>query len=321
MPTTLEDVDETLTGHSHRRWPFWRRKPTLTEQVSQKAGDLAEQVGQTATDLTGQMTQTTGNLLQRLKGTSATRAERADIASLPLMADVPRGADVSAERAANAAEAASLAAQRTASAVERLGGWMALLASRAPLTPLAQTPREIVPEAALGPALERENARQSAGVTGNIKRAALTVGQRMSDLSDGRYGLEAQPPKAETKPGKKAQKRLEQQMRKEAKAEQFGSGVSWFPWMLGMSVGLVIGLVGVAYWQRRRLQDVWERTTHRMPRATEGVGQPLESSPTPSTILRPNLPTGTTRSTPLGSPASTDESNQQVNGRNESILH
>lgn len=232
----------------------------------------------------------------------------------------PPGADVSAERAANAAEAASLAAQRAASAVERLGGWLALLANRAPQMPLAQAPRERVPEAAFGAGLERENGTQGHGVTDNIKRAAMTVGQRISDLSGGRYGLEVQPPKAETKPGKKARKRLERQIREGAKAEQFGAGVRWFPWMLGMSLGLVIGLVGVAYWQRRRLQEFWERTSQRMQHASEGVGRPLESGSTRSTMLQPNMPTGPSYASPFGAPASTDESNQQANGRRESIL-
>jgi hypothetical protein len=232
----------------------------------------------------------------------------------------PLGADFAAERAANAAEVASLAAQRATKTAERLGGWLALLASRAPQTPLARVPQEIVSEAAPGAALQQDNGIQSPGITEHIKRAAMTMGQSISDFSDGRYGLETQAPEAETRSGKKAQKRLDQQMLKEAKAEQFGSGVRWFPWMLGMSLGLVIGLVGVAYWQRRRLQDLWEQTSHRMQRTTERVRQPLESSNTPSKTFYVNLPPGTTRSTPLDSPVPSDESSQQVNGRIESIL-
>ncbi len=308
MPSTLEDVRDTLTGQSHRRWLPWQRKPSLAERV----GDVAEQAGQTSTDLTGQVAQTTGNLIQRLKGTSAPRAERGDVASVPFMADWSRGADFSAERAADAAEAASVAAQRAANAVDRLGGWLALLASRAPQTPLAPAPRESVPEAAFG-----ENSPQGHGVTENIKRAAVTVGQRLSDFSDGRYGLEAQPPKAETKLGKKAQKRLERQIRAEAKAEQAGSSVRWFPWMLGMSIGLVLGLVGVAYWQRRRLQDFWEQTSQRRQRAIEETRQPLERGAAP-TSMQANLPPGVSRSTPGELSVPTDENNQPANGRLES---
>jgi hypothetical protein len=318
MPSTLEDVRDTLTGQSRRRWLPWRRKPTLTERV----GDVTEQVGQTATDLTGQVAQTTGNLIQRLKGVSAPHSGRGAGESMPFLADLPGSADVSAARAANAAEAASVAAQSAASAVDRLGGWLALLASRAPQTIFAPTTREIAPEAALGVALPRENVSAQPGVTNPIKRAALTVGQRINDLSDGRYGLEAQLPKSETKPGKKAQKRLERQMREEAKSEQFASGVKWFPWVLGMSLGLVIGLVGVAYWQRRRLQAFWERASQRVQRATEGMGQSLESRSTSSPMLQSHTSAGPSQVSRIHMPASTDENNQpkQMNGRAESIL-
>lgn len=232
----------------------------------------------------------------------------------------PPGADLSTERAASAVEAASLAAQSAASAVERLGGWLALLASRLPQTPAASTPQAIAPEAAPVPAPERENGKQSRGVTENLKRTAVTVGQRISDLSDGRYGLEAQTPKDETRQGKKAQKRLERQLRKEARAEQVGAGVRWFPWMIGMSLGLGLGLIGVAYWQRRRLQDVWDQTSQRMQRATEGTRQRLESEYQQAPSAQSNLPTGMPRSTSWGSSAPTNENNQPVNGRMESTL-
>ncbi|HEY7358822.1 MAG TPA: hypothetical protein VH590_20205, partial [Ktedonobacterales bacterium] len=221
---------------------------------------ILEDAGQAATDVTGQVAQTTGHPMRRLKGAPAARAERSDAEELRSMGDLSSGADLPAERAAIAAEAASLAAQRTAGAVERLGGLLALLASRAPQPSPVQAPQVGLPESALV-ALQPESGKQRPGVTENIKRAAMTVGQHISDLSDGRYGLEAQAPKAETKQEKKLEKRLERQARKAAKAEQPGAGVRWLPWAVGLSLGLVIGVVGVAYWQRRRLQEVWTQTS------------------------------------------------------------
>ncbi|HEY7355327.1 MAG TPA: hypothetical protein VH590_02640, partial [Ktedonobacterales bacterium] len=221
---------------------------------------VLEDAGQTATDLTGQVAQTTGQPMQRWKDAPAARG---DAESLLSMGDLSGGADLPAERAALAAEAASLAAQQTAGAVERLGGLLALLASRTLQPSPVQAPQVSLPESALA-ALQPESSKQRPGVTENIKRAAMTVGQRISDLSDGRYGLEAQAPKAETKQEKKLEKRLERQARKAARAEQPGAGVRWLPWAVGLSLGLVIGVVGVAYWQRRRLQEVWTQTSQRV---------------------------------------------------------
>ncbi len=321
---TIEDVRETLTGQPRRRWLPWRRKSALTErvgevteQVGQTASGLAEQVGQTATGLTGQVAQTTGHLMQRLKGAPAAPRARSDAESLLSLGDISGGADLPAERAAIAAEAASLAAQRAAGAVERLGGWLALLASRTPQPSPVQAPQVGVPESALT-ALQPAGGKQGAGVTGSIKRAAMKVGQRISDLSDGRYGLEAQPPKAETKREKKAEKRLERRARKEAKAEQPGAGVRWLPWAVGLSLGLVIGVVGVAYWQRRRLQDMWTQTSQRVQQTTEAMRQRLESSraqPQPSqTSIAPEAPALGS----LGSTTPMGESDRPVNGRIES---
>ncbi len=222
----------------------------------------------------------------------------------------PYRAELSAERAASAAEAASQAAQSAASTVERLGGWLALLASRAP--------QAVIPEAALAAPPEQEHGRMGKGVAETIKRTAKTMGQRLSDLSEGHYGLETQPPKAKTKLGKKAAKRLERQAREAAKAEQPGAEMSLFPWAVGLSLGLVIGLAGVAYWQRRRLQAMWGQTSHRMQQTTEHMRQRLEASRARPQTIQSDIPAATPGFTPLGSAA--PAADQPINGRKETSL-
>jgi hypothetical protein len=325
MATVLEDVRETLTGQPRRRWLPWRRKPTLTERVGevtervgQTAGGLAEQVGQTATDLTGQVAQTTGHLMQRLKGAPQARPARADTESLLSMRELSGGADFPAERAAVAAEAASLAAQRAAGAVERVDRWLALLASRTPQPVSLQARQGGMPEAALAQPPAPEEGKQGGGAAGAIKRTAMRMGQRLSELSDGRYGLKTQPPRAETKQEKKAEKRLERLARKEAKAEQPGAGVRWLPWAVGLSLGLVIGVVGVAYWQRRRLQDMWTQTSQRVQQTTEVMRQRLESSRAQPQPGQASIAPEATSLGPLGSTTQVSESDRQVDGRIES---
>ncbi len=230
----------------------------------------------------------------------------------------PSSADVSAERAASAAEAASRAAQSAAGAVERLGSWMALLVSRAPQTSPDEAPQGGISGAALVVAKDSEHEKQGAGVTEKLQRAAKMAGQRISEVSEGRFGLAARPSKTETKYRKKAEKRLERQAWKEAKAEQPGANMKWFPWILGMGLGLVIGLLGVAYWKRQRLQAIWERTSHRMQQATDGMRQRLEASHQSLPTMQPGLSEGTSHVSPSSSAVSSSEMNQQVNGRLES---
>lgn len=325
MPTTLEDVRETLIGQPRRRWLPWRRKPTLAERV----GDVTGQVGQTTSNIAGQMVPAVAGVqrrtafeLGRAAGRLSSRPSRAVLIpqGLPegLIAGEPvpgHRADLSAERAAIAAESAAQAARSAVGMMERLGGWMAVLAGRA-----SQAPEALTPEAAQAAALERESDRPSNGMTESLKRAAMSVGQRVSDLSEGRYGFEVQLPKAETKQTKKAEKRLKRRAEKEARAEQPGSGVSWFPWMVGLSLGLVVGLVGVAYWQRRRLQAVWNQTSQRVQQTTETMRQRLEASRTGPQTIQPGTPSAAPNITPLGSTGRATEIDRQGNGRMEPTL-
>jgi hypothetical protein len=236
---------------------------------------------------------------------------------MPMMSGLPGGADLSTEHVASTAAAASQAAQIAAGAIERLGGWLALLASRAPQMPI-QAQQMAIPEVALAAAREEEGGKPGKGMAENIKRAAMTVGQRVSELSDGRFGLEAQPSRAETRQEKKAEKRLKRQARKEAKAEQVASGVHWLPWGVGLSLGLMIGLVGVAYWQRRRLQEMWGQTSQRMQQTTETMRQRLEASRNPPLTTPADMSAGASNRPTLGSAAPATD--QQVNGRMQSTL-
>ena len=235
--------------------------------------------------------------------------------------DQPDTADVAAERAASAAEIAAQAASRAASAAERVGAWMALLVSRATQQPQAQAVSGVTPASMQEASVSQSQRRPGKRITENIKRAATSVGQRIGDLSDGRYGLEAAPSKAETRAAQKAQKRLERRVRKEVKAEQSGGEVRWFPWMVGMSLGLAAGVIAVAYWQRRRLQRMWGQTSQRVQQATGEMRQRLEASRQPSTMrpsdISPEPPEYTRRN--AGDTIS-DIMNQQVNGRQETPL-
>ena len=230
----------------------------------------------------------------------------------------PSSADASAERAASAAEAASRAAQSAAGAVERLGSWMALLVSRAPQASPGEAPQGVISGAALVVAKDSEHEKQSAGVTEKLQRAAKMAGQRISGVAEERFGLVAQPSKAEARQEKKALKRLERQAWQEAKAEQPGANMKWVPWMLGMSLGLVVGLLGVAYWKRQRLQAIWERTSHRMQQATDEMRHRREASHQSLPTMQSGLSEGTPHVSPSGSAVSSSEMNQQVNGRLES---
>jgi HAMP domain-containing protein len=230
--------------------------------------------------------------------------------------------DVAAERAASAAEIAAQSAQRAASAAERVGAWMALLVSRATQTPPTQALPEGTPEAMQRVESSQLHHRPGQGIASNIKRAATSVGQRISDLSDGRYGLEAAgSSKAEIRSAKKAQKRLERQVRKEIKAEQARGEVRWFPWVVGMSLGLVVGTVGVVYWQRRRLQRLWGQTSQRLQQATGEMRQRLEASRQQPPMMQPGMSAETPEYKRRDSVDSlSDTMNQQVNGRMETPL-
>jgi hypothetical protein len=221
-------------------------------------------------------------------------------------------AESSAERAAEAAEVAAEAAQSAAGLVERMSGWVSALAGR------AGQPVPVQPVAAPGAEVVREPERIKGGVPGALKRTALKVSQRVSELSDGRFGLKAKAPKVETRPEKKALRRLERQARKEAKEAQPGAGVRWLPWTIGLSLGLALGLIGVAYWQRRRLQQLWGQASHRMQQAAEEARQRFEASraraPQPA---ESGMPPGTPGFTALGPTPSASDVEQQGNGRME----
>ncbi|HEY7347283.1 MAG TPA: hypothetical protein VH599_03105 [Ktedonobacterales bacterium] len=292
MSTTLEDAPETLTSSLRRRWLSWWGG-TQADGVE----NAAEQIG--PGNLAGQRSQMVSELMARGYESQGGRA-----------------VELSAERAATAAEAAAQAAQSAVGLMEHVGGWLALIASRAPQTPLTQAAQAIIPETAP----EQESGGQAKGAADTLKRAAMTVGQRVSDLSNGRYGLESEPLQAETRQGKKAKKRIERRALKEAKAEQPGAGMSLFPWAVGLSLGLLIGLVGVAYWQRRRLQDLWEQTSQRMQQTTENMRQRVEASRANPQAIQSYLPSEQPDLTSLGSAASAADIDQQVNGRLESLL-
>ncbi len=233
----------------------------------------------------------------------------------------PGTADVAAERAASAAEVAAQAASRAASAAERVGAWVALLVSRATQPPQAQAIAGVTPETMQAAEAVQPQHRPGKSIAERIKRAVTVVGQRISDFSDGRYGLEAAPSKAETRAARKAQKRLERRARKKVKAEQPGGEVRWFPWMVGMSLGLVVGMIAVAYWQRRRLQRMWGQTSQRLQQATGEMRQRLEAGRLPPTMRPPDSSPETPESTRRSAGnAVSDVMNQQVNGRQETPL-
>ncbi|HEY7125987.1 MAG TPA: hypothetical protein VH540_18685 [Ktedonobacterales bacterium] len=185
---------------------------------------------------------------------------------------------------------------------------------------------------ATGEMIERaQPGKPKSSITGALKRAATTVGERINELSDGRYGLEPAQPKEE----EKTTKRLQKQKRKATQATEKSSRVSGLAWTIGLSLGLVAGLLGVAYWQRRRLQRIWGETSQRMQQATEELRQRFEAQ----RKARPrvaewdfppemkqggqvgNSQVGTSAEapfTPPGSSASRTDLGQQTNGRVES---
>lgn len=361
MSKTLEDVRETLTGQPRRRWWPWRRK-TLGEQVTEKAGqvggttsDLASRATGRTTDLarraTAQTAAAASGLQRRAAATVGKVAERfsmtpaADAEEMPgsepvaparWYRPVTSSADIAAERAALAAEAASDAAQRAVGLMERVGTLLRVQASRAALpaesvtVPVSQARPAVAGSAALPEALltEEEQAGPGRKVASTLKRTVTRVGERINELSDGRYGLETTPPKEE----KKAAKRIQRQERKAAKQAEKSSGVSGLAWAIGLSLGLTLGLLGVAYWQRRRLQRIWGETSQRMQQATEDLRQRFDaqrSKTTPQatewTVTPEARGTGQAETTPgtgtftqFGSTTPSPDLGQQTNGRVES---
>ena len=90
--------------------------------------------------------------------------------------------------------------------------------------------------------------------------------------------------------------------------------------MVGLSLGLVVGLVGVAYWQRRRLQAIWNQTSQRMQQTTETMRQRLESSRTGPQPIQPGAPSAASNVTPLGPTGRATDIDRQGNGRMEPTL-
>ncbi len=150
------------------------------------------------------------------------------------------------------------------------------------------------------------------------QRAASAVERLSASLTSGRSELEAKPARAEKKQEKKAAKRLERQIREEARARQPGARMSWFPWAVGLSLGLVIGLVGVAYWQRRRLQTLWGQTSRQVQQRTETLRQRLQASRPQPQPRQSEVPAGTPNFRTLGSTA--PGTDQPIGGRREPSL-
>lgn len=228
---------------------------------------------------------------------------------MPTMSEEAGASALAAERAAGAAESAAEAAGRAAGAMENMGEWMARLASQSGSPALA------------GAEAAEMQARIGKGGPGVIKRGVIAIGQRVSELSDGRYGLSVQPEgKARNK---SAENQLARHKRQLARAASTEAKAAWFPWMLGLSLGLVIGMIGVAYWQRRRLQRFWGQTSQRAQHATEGLRQRLDASRSarppgaPSEAAMGRVPEPVDY-TPPGSPRADMTIDQQVNGRVES---
>lgn len=352
-------LTENLTPSSTPRWLPWRRKTLadrviegvggVTEQVSGTAGNVAGQVGRGSRMLAGsQSMPAIAGLPSRaafqagkLVGRLPSRSTLSDSMTGPLAGGMggalpssagqwETAADVSAERAAFAAEAAAQAAQRAVGLMERVGGWVGLLASRAPEQELVTTAAPVAERAATAagmaalaiPAAEASSpeAGASRGVTNRLKQVAMNLGERVNDWSDGRYGLE--PQKLDKKAGKakkKSDKQRERLAEKAAKEAAKSAGVRWLPWVIGLSIGLVFGLVGVAYWQRQRLQHLWGETSQRARQATDNMRQRIEASrsPIPQT-LQQDVPPTTPNFTPLGSATPVTDVDQPGNGRLES---
>jgi hypothetical protein len=307
MPAMLEDVRETLGGKSRQRWMPWRRK-SLTE----RAGDVAEQVGEAAGEFVEQVGQTTGELVERGKEKIAGARRRRGVQPVSgrWYGPVARQIDLSVERAAEAAEAAAAAAERAAGAMEYMSSRMGLL-------PPAAVPALTDAE------LERIQGRPGKGGPGAIKRGVMAVGERISELSDGQYGLKVERGQEAEQPDKRKERRRARQERRLAEEAASTTSAKWFPWVLGLSLGLVIGMIGVAYWQRHRLQQFWGQTSQRAQHVTEGIRQRIEASRSTSSQATP--PEATTKTSPetptftaFGTSGSETDVDQQVNGRVES---
>lgn len=232
------------------------------------------------------------------------------MAELAQRSGLQSAADLAAERAAFAAEAAAQAAQRAVGLMERAGAWMGLLINRA----AQQEPALMAPMAKVS-----EPEAGAGGITDKFKRAAASVSERISDWSDGRYGLTSQQPdKKAMKAAKKSAKQSERLVEKAAKESAKHSEARWFPWMIGLSIGLIVGLIGVAYWQRQRLQHLWGETSQRVQQATDTMRQRIETSRSPNPEMLPrDMPTATPNFRPLGSAASVSDADQTTNGRRE----
>jgi hypothetical protein len=239
-------------------------------------------------------------------------------------------ADLAAERAAFAAEAAAQAAQRAAGLMERIGAWVGLTINRAAqqeptlpaaaVTPMAERAVPMRRRAAMAAPVAEVSSPENGGIIGRLKQQALSVGERISDWSDGRYGLKPQEPdKQVAKAQKKRNKQRERRAKQAAKEAAKRSNVSWFPWMIGMSIGLVVGLVGVAYWQRQRLQRLWGETSQRVQQATDMMRQRIEASRSPGQQTLPrDIPPAPSNFTSLGSTPTVTDIDRPANGRLES---
>ncbi len=351
----LNVVDRAALVATPGRRTFWQRK-TLGEravetvgQTGETASVLAGQIGETTSGLASRATGRTGHLAKRAAGKATERFSGGQLADAEEMTGYEPAAparwyrpfssvaDLSAERAAVAAEAASDAAQRAVGLMERMGSVLRLQASRAALPsepaalPVSQPSaraavagRGMLPETLL--AEGEEQAGTGRKVTSSLKRTVTRVGERINELSDGRYGLEPEQPKEE----KKSTKRRQQQKLKAKKETEKSSRVSGLAWTIGLTLGLVIGLMGVAYWQRRRLQRLWGETSQRMQQATEELRQRFDAQRKASPQMAewdfpPEMKqagqAGTSPEAPFtqfGSSAPHTELGQQTNGRVES---
>lgn len=265
-------------------------------------------------------------------------------------------ADLSAERATTAAEAAADAAQQAVGLMERLTGRAGVLAPRgAPAVP-EQPVASVGPQAggrfslAALRRLPEQRAEATAaqavgeptgGVSEKLKRAAAAANERINEWSEGRYGLTMEQPKAEKKAEKRAEKlekrrtpcsvrKAAARAQKAAEQAEKASQASWLPWMIGLSLGLLAGLFGVAYWQRRRLQEVWGQTSQRVQQAGEEVRQRFEALRSSQQSSQAGAAsgqagqqvggTGSVAFRSLGSAASVADLDESVNGLAESKM-
>ena len=265
-------------------------------------------------------------VLDTISESDSLEQAREQTAELAQRSGLQSAAELAAERAAFAAEVAAQAAQRAVGLMERVGAWVGLPTSRI----TQQEPTAVTPMAGravstrgktviVAPVAEVSSPEDAGGITGRLKQRALSLGERIGEWSDGRYGLKPQKPdKKAAKAAKKRNKQRERRAKEAAKEAAKRSNVSWFPWMIGMSIGLVIGLIGVAYWQRQRLQHLWGETSQRVQHATDTMRQRIEASRSPGQQTLPrDMPTTTTNFTSLGSTPAVRDLDQPTNGRQE----